>query len=138
MATIWSQQPFGQATAPTASASNLFYNGSNYGATQNWNTTPVAGVIREQNPQLAYAQYGQQLGIGDNDSNFNRWFFQQFPRFERGFGLATLQNPTIRMDDYLQTMPGMQALQRQFNMASPSARGLNFGAFAPSVRWIGR
>lgn len=138
MATIWGSSGFGNTTPP-ASSRNIFYDpSSNYGATQNWNQSPVSGIIREQNPQLAYAQYGQQLGIGDTDNAFNRWFYNQFPRFERGFGLATLANPTIRMDDYLATLPGMQALQRQFNMASPMARGLSYGTYAPQARWIGR
>jgi hypothetical protein len=138
MATIWDQQPFGGASPPPASSGNTFYNGGNYGQTQNWNDSPLGGIIREQNPQLAYAQYGQGIGVGDNDSAFNRWFYNQFPRFERGYGLATLQNPTLRMDSYLQTLPGMQALQQQYNLSSPGARGLSIGTFAPSTRWIGR
>lgn len=143
--TIWDQGAFGGGGAqpPVASAQSggrnpFFQPGSTYGAPSSWNTTPVAGAIREQNPQLAFAQYGQNLGIADTDSAFNQWFYQQFPRFNRGYGLATLENPMLRIDDFLATLPGLQALQQQYNMASPAARGLSYGTNAPIVRWINR
>lgn len=135
MATIWDNQTF----RPQAPANNLYFQqGSTYGAPSSWSGTELGGMIREQNPELAYAQYGNQLGVGDTDNAFNRWFYQQFPRFQRGYGRATLENPTLRIDDFLQTLPGMQSLQQQFNMSSPGARGLNYAAFAPGVRWIQR
>jgi hypothetical protein len=144
---IWNQ-PFTQQNpdprpmspiAQPAASTNMYYQpGNGYGADRDWNTTPIAGQIREQNPQLAYAQYGQGLGIGDTDSAFNRWFYQQFPRFKNAYGLATLDNPLITIDQFLRTMPGMQGLQQQFQMLSPQARGLNHNSYAPISRWITR
>jgi hypothetical protein len=136
---IW-DKPFTTpgAQAPLAS-SNVFFNPqSTYGADRNWNQTPLAGTIREQNPNLAYAQYGQGLGIGDNDTAFNRWFYQQFPRFQNAQGMAILQNPLMTIDQFMRTLPGLQQLQQQYQSMSPTARGLNFNANAPQVRWIGR
>lgn len=145
MATIW-DRPYTQTAGTGMSTgfsapggSNLFYQpGSGYGQDRDWNTTPVAGQIREQNPNLAYAQYGQGLGIADNDNSFNRWFYQQYPRFQQAYGMATLQNPMMNIDQFVRSLPGMDQLRAQFNMLSPEARGLRHNSFAPNVRWIGR
>lgn len=118
---------------------NMFYQqGNTYGAAQNYNDSPLGSIIREKNPQLAYTQFGQNLGISDTDSPFNRWFLSQYPKFERGYGLATLQNPFITIDQFLATMPTLQQMMAQYQMLAPSQRGVQQGNFAPAVRWIGR
>ena len=134
---IW-DKPFTASQAPGPGSNPFFNPQSNYGADRDWNSTPLAGTIREQNPNLAYAQYGQRLGIGDNDSAFNRWFYQQFPRFQNAQGMAVLENPLMTIDQFLATMPGLDQLRAQFQSMSPAARGLNYSSMAPSVRWIGR
>ena len=78
------------------------------------------------------------MGIGDNDTAFNRWFYQQFPRFQNAYGMATLQNPLQTIDQFMKTLPGIQQLQQQYQSMSPTARGLNYNSNAPQVRWIGR
>lgn len=129
--------PAGNASG--GSSSNVFYKpGNGYGADRDWNSTPLTGQIRENAPSIAYAQYGQQQGIADNDNAFNRWFYQQFPRFQQAYGMATLDNPLITIDEFLKTMPGAGQLQGQFNQLSPQSRGLSYGAYAPSSRWITR
>ena len=121
------------------SGQNLFYQpGNTYGADRNWNTTPLAGTIREQNPQLAYTQWAGTQGVADSDSAFNRFVLSQFPKFERAYGLATLQNPLITIDDFLQTMPGIGQLMRQYQMLSPAQRGEEQRTYSPQIRWIGR
>jgi hypothetical protein len=139
MANIWDKPFTTPGAQSTGQASNVFYNpGSTYGADRNWNNSPLGGTIREQNPNLAYAQYGQGMGIGDNDTAFNRWFYQQFPRFQNAYGMATLQNPLQTIDQFMRTLPGLQQLQAQYQSMSPTARGLNYNSMAPQVRWIGR
>ena len=115
-------------TNPQYGSSMYYQPGSTYGADQSYNTSPVSGTIREQNPQLAYTQYGQQIGIGDQDSPFNNWFFQQYPRFQRAYGQATLQNPFITIDDFLKTLPSLQQVQRQYMMQAPRQRGLDYSS----------
>lgn len=116
----------------------FFSPGSSYGAEQSWNDTPLSGTIREQAPQLAFAQYGQGQGIGDTDSAFNRWFYQQYPRFQRAYGLATLENPFITIDEFTRTLPSLEALMSQFQQLSAAQRGEERGNFAPVARWLNR
>ena len=135
MASLWDNQVF----QPPVTSGNLYFQpGSTYGAPTSWSNTEVGQMLREQNPDLAYSQYGQRIGVADSDNAFNRWFYQQVPRFQRAYGMATIENPMMRIDDFLATLPGLQALQQQFNMSSPSARGLSYGTYAPQVRWINR
>lgn len=131
---------FTTSSVPAASQrDNPFFSpGSNYGAEQSWNDTPLAGNIREQAPQLAFAQYGQGQGIGDTDSAFNRWFYQQYPRFQRAYGLATLENPFITIDEFTRTLPSLDALMAQFQQLSAAQRGEERGNFAPVARWLQR
>ncbi len=133
-------KPFTDSSVPAApTQGNVFFDPtSTYGAPTSWNNTPVAGMIREQAPQLAYSQYAQGQGVSDNDSPFSRWFYQQYPRFQRGYGLATLENPLITMDQFMKTLPSIQALQAQFQQLSPNQRGENTPQFAPVARWLGR
>lgn len=139
MAVDWNK-PFTTSSVPASlSNSNPFFApGSTYGSDKSWNDTPLAGNIREEAPQLAYSQYGQSQGIGDNDGAFSRWFYQQYPRFQRAYGLATLENPFITMDQFMKTLPSIDALQQQFQQLSASQRGEQTANFAPIARWISR
>ena len=131
---------FTDSSVPSAPRSDnpFFTPGSSYGAEQSWSDTPLAGNIREKAPQLAFAQYGQGQGIGDTDSAFNRWFYQQYPRFQRAYGLATLENPFITIDEFTKTLPSLEALVSQFQQLSAAQRGEQRGNFAPVARWLNR
>ena len=139
MASPWNQS---FTAAPSSSATTFgnpfFQQGNSYGGDRDWNTTPLAGQIREQNPQLAFAQYGQQQGIGDADSAFNQWFYQQYPRFQRAYGMATLQNPLITIDEFVRTLPSLAALRQQYGQLAPEQRGERAGVYAPVARWLNR
>lgn len=150
MASIW-DSPNAQGTgggfgsfdaspAPTWGGSNMFFNpGSTYGATNGgWYNTPLGGQLREQTPQLAYQYYGQGQGIGNTDTAFNQWFQQQYPRFQQAYGMATVQNPLITIDQFMRTLPNVQQLRGQFQQLGPDARGEQWRTYAPSARWIGR
>jgi len=136
MANIWER---GFSQQPQATTTNTFFNPSSpYGGTKDWNTTPVAGQIREQNPQLAYAQYGDRIGVTNQNSAFRDWFFNQYPEFQRGYGLATLRNPLINIDQFTGTLPTLEALQQLFAQQSPYQRGERNAVYAPPARWITR
>lgn len=135
MANIW-DKPFTQQSSTPA---NPFFDpSSTYGGDRDWTNTPLAGQIREQNPQLAYTQYGNQSGVSGNDGAFRNWFYQQYPEFQRGYGMATLRNPLITMDEYLKTLPSMDALRQQYMRESPYERGIRNAIYAPVSRWISR
>lgn len=141
---IW--QPDGlqptQAQTPqqwSAGQGNPFYNGGNYGQTQDWYSTPIGENIREDNQQLAFGSWGQRAGIPQTDNAFNQWFYKtQFPRFQQAYGMATMDNPLLTIDQFLGTMPTYQQLQAEYNALSPQARGSNVQQFAPNVRWVPR
>lgn len=123
----------------TAQNANPFYNGGQYGQTQNWQNTPVSENMREQNQRLAFNYYGNRQGIPENDSAFSRWFYEtQFPRFQSAHGMAVMDNPMMTIDQFLGTLPGMQSLRSQFQSLSPQARGAQYNTYAPNVRWINR
>lgn len=144
---IWDLSPnvgntgFPQAS-PTNTAGNtgnIWYNGGNYGQSQDWYSTPVSGNIREQNPALAFASWGQRMGIPNTENTFNQWFYKtQLPRFQQAHQMAILDNPMMTIDQFMQTLPGYQNVRNEYNAASPMARGANFNAYAPNVRWLNR
>lgn len=139
MASIW-DTPFTQgAPAAQSFGQDLFFQpGNTYGANQSFYDSPVSGIIRERQLPLAYSSFLNRQGVADTDTAFNRWAYQQFPRFERAYGMATMENPYITIDQFLATMPTVQGLQQQFQSLSPQMRGLDFGQTAPIARWIGR
>lgn len=140
MANIW-EKPFTDQSSAfgTGQQANPFYQpGNMYGAEQDYNSSPISEAIREQNPQLAYAQYGNNVGLGTQNDRFQRWFYDQYPDFQRGYGMATMANPLLTIDSYMNTLPSLSALMQRYNMQSPGARGVNDSVFAPSARWINR
>ncbi|HXI15854.1 MAG TPA: hypothetical protein VNM48_05740 [Chloroflexota bacterium] len=130
---------FGQPASPTEFSRSIFFQPtSGYGAPSSWQATPLAQNMRESAPQVAYATYGNRVGIGDNDQGFNNWFYQQFPRFQRAYGQATTVNPNLRIDEFIASLPGLEGLRRQYEAQTPDQRGLSPRNFAPSARWINR
>jgi hypothetical protein len=117
---------------------DLFYNGGNYGQSQDWYGTPVGQTIREQNLNLAYGAYGNQQGIQQNSNAFNQWFYRQFPRFQQSYGLATMNNPLLSVDQFMGSLPQYNQLQQEYMAQSPAARQAQYNAYSPAARWIPR
>lgn len=141
MASIWDTPSLQTPTAPTqpAQQGNYWYQPNNgYGQTQDWYSTPVSQNIREQNTPLAFASWGAKNGIVNNDNTFNKWFNSQLSRFQQGYGLATMDNPMMNIDQYMATLPGIEQLKNEFNSLSPQARGSQYGVYSPNTRWINR
>lgn len=126
------QQP-GPATPYTG-----YYQPGTYGATQDWFNTPISQQMREQNQNLAYGAYGNKLGIENNSTPFNKWFYSQYPKFQQSYGMASMENPLLTVDQFLGTLPGYSQIQQQYQLQSPQARGENPNQFSPSVRWMNR
>lgn len=140
---IWDLTPpsaYAQSqAAPQPQAQDPWFNGGQYGQSQDWFNTPISQAIQEQNQRLAFGAYGSRQGIANTDNTFNRWFYEtQYPKFQQGYGQATLYNPMMTIKDYIATLPNMQALQQQFNAGTPSSRGAQYNTFAPNVRWVPR
>lgn len=127
-----------QAFPQTPSQYTGYYHPGSYGGDQNWFSTPISQQMREQNQNLAYGYYGNNLGIQNNDSPFNRWFYNQFPKFQQAYGMASMENPLLTVDQFLSTLPSYAQLQQNYQMQSPSQRGENYGLYAPTVRWLNR
>lgn len=140
---VWSPGG-GQATQtqsntwPGAGAGDLFYNGGNYGQSQDWYNSPISQNIREQDQSLAYSSWASRMGVANNDQSFNRWFYNQYPRFQQAYGQATMDNPTMTIDQFLATLPQYNQLLSEYNALSPAARGVEQSRWAPNARWIPR
>lgn len=145
MASIWDvggSQP-AQPQAPTwpgaGGSGNPFYNGGNYGQSQDWYSSPISENIREENQNLAFASWANRMGVGNNDNTFNRWMYTtQRPRFQEAYGLATMDNPMMTIDQFISTLPQYQQMRAEYDQLSPEARGARYNAYAPNVRWIPR
>ncbi len=135
--TTW---PSGGGGGSGGASSNPFYNtGGNYGQNQDWYNSPIGENIREDNQQLAFQSWAQRQGISNTDNTFNRWLYStQFPRFQQAYGMATMDNPMLTIDQFLQTMPTYNTLLSEYNAMSPKARGSNQSDFAPNTRWAPR
>lgn len=115
-----------------------YYQPGAYGGDQNWFSTPISQQMREQNQNLAYGYYGNNLGIQNNDSPFNKWFYSQFPKFQQAYGMASMENPLLTVDQFLSTLPSYAQLQQNYQMQSPAQRGENYTMYAPTPRWLNR
>jgi hypothetical protein len=104
------------------------------------NVAPIGQHLWEQNPDIAYYSWGRSLGVPDDNSAFGRWFAQQFPQFQKGYGAFTAENPlTANITDYANSLGGFDDWNRRFMAQDPRLRGeepSSRGA-GPS-RWIGR
>lgn len=134
MASIWDT---GVNTAP--GGGTMFWTpGSTYGAGESYWSSPISQNIRERELPLAFSSFLSRAGIGDTDSAFNRWVYQQYPRFERAYGMATMENPFITIDAFTRTLPTAAGLFAQFQQQSPDMRGIDPRRYAPVARWITR
>lgn len=140
---IWDIQ--GTSTPPNsaqwpsgAGGGDLFYNGGQYGQNQDWYNSPIGENIREDSPNLAYGSWASRMGIANNNQNFNQWFYKQFPRFQQAYGQATMDNPLLTIDQFMQTLPNRQQLMTEFNAQGPVARNADYSRFAPDARWLPR
>jgi hypothetical protein len=123
-----------------AGGGDLFYNGGNYGQTQDWYNTPIGQNVREQDQSLAYGSWAGRMGIANNNQNFNKWFYNQYPNFQQARGRAAMDNPLMTMDQFLATLPNYQQLLSAYNSQSANARGEVQGQLrvSPTARWIPR
>jgi hypothetical protein len=115
-----------------------YYNGGQYGQTQDWYNSPIGENIREENQNLAFGSWASRMGVANNDQSFNRWFYQQYPRFQQGYGQASMDNPLMTIDQFMKTLPNYEQLLAEYNAQSPSTRGVSYAQSAPNVRWINR
>lgn len=129
-------------TAPPGGYQNYWqpgaYTDPNNG--QDWGNTQYGEMTKEQAPNAAYYRYGVQNGIQvDDGSAFSRWFRQQFPQVQLGYQAATISNPYLTIDPYLQTLGGYGDWLRRYMQQAPQVRGEDQSrAGAGPVRYIGR
>jgi len=106
---------------------------------QDWGDTQYGDMTREQAPQAAYYRYGVNLGIPDDNSAYSQWFKQQYPDVYTGYQAATISNPYLLINDYLNSLGGQSDWLRRFMDLAPQLRGENQArAGAGTVRFINR
>ncbi len=113
----------------------LSSDGTDWGESTDWGKS-----ILEQNPDIAYYRYGRQMGVPDDNSAFSKWFQNQYPQFNKGYGAYVASSPaTANIVDYIKSLGGIDTFQKQFQSLAPQLRGLDPGdrGAGPS-RWISR
>lgn len=104
-----------------------------------WGNTPYGLVASEKAPEAAYMRYGSSLGIGSGDSAMDNWFRKQFGDVYTGYQAATISDPFININSYLNRLGGADAWRRRYEMTTtPQSRGEQNAAFRPVARWQGR
>ena len=105
-----------------------------------YGTTPWGNQIIEDNPNVGYYRYGRQMGVPDDGSAFGRWFAQQYPQFNLGYGAYVASNPVdASLQGYTAQLGGYQDWLRRFNAQAPQLRGLDPSARGGGpARWIMR
>lgn len=80
-------------------------NGTDYGQ------TPIGDNLPEAAPEAAYMRYGQGLGVGGGESDFDRWFRDQYSKAMTGYQQQLITDPmNTRLQSYLQGLGGYQGL----------------------------
>lgn len=139
MVSIWDPANSYVSQPPQTSPGTPWYRpGGDYGQSQDWYNTPIGESIREQDQPLAFASWLNRAGIPNTDNTFNRWAHSQTPRFQQAYGMATMDNPLMTIDQFLQTMPMYDQLRAEFESLSPNARGAQYAQYAPNARWLPR
>lgn len=118
--------------------SNFYYTPQPYA--QNGGNTQLGQIMLEQNPATAYYRYGQQIGVGDDQTGFNRWFRQQFPSFSLGYNAYTIDHPfDADIQGYANSLGGYDSWMKQYMRLAPQLRGEDPSSrgSGPS-RWIAR
>ena len=104
-----------------------------------WGSTQYGEITKEQAPQAAYYRHITQLGVPDDGSAFSRWVRQEFPNVQLGYNAATISNPYLTIDPYMQSLGGYNDWMRRFMAQAPQLRGENQSrAGAGALRWIVR
>jgi hypothetical protein len=100
-----------------------FTPGSQYGASQNWDTTPfVNQYIDPQVPRGVFQSYLSQNGLGG--TNRQSQFAQgQYSNTQTGWQAATRANPNLTYLDYLNQQFGGNGMRNMWLNANPDQRG---------------
>lgn len=113
--------------------------GYDWGGSHLGGQTQYGEITKEQNLPAAYYRYGRELGVPDDGSAYSRWFRQQFPDVVLGYNAATISDPFLTIDPYLQQQGGYDEWLRRFLNQAPQLRGEDPSRRgAPPVRWIAR
>ncbi len=126
---------------PTNSATSPYWSVGQWAGPggYDWGSTQYGQMTKEQAPQAAYYRYGVEQGIPDDNSAFSQWFKQQYPQAAMGYQAATISDPYLTIDPYLQSLGGYNDWLNRFMALAPQLRGEDQSrAGAGTVRFIGR
>jgi hypothetical protein len=117
--------------APPVNLSNptipLGNNGSLY-------TSPLSREYGEQNPLAEYTRALTRAGT-DPFSRYGQFAQNQSSNYIKGFQSALLDNPFLKLRDYMKANPISAGLHNQFAGLTPNQRGLNNQSRSSVIRW---
>lgn len=98
--------------------------------TTDWPDTPVIGGpagYLEQNQDAAYTRWMGQQGVGlANQSPFGRFVQDQFRNSQLGYKALLAENPTLKYQDYLQTLGNLRDFYNRFMGQTARQRGMRY------------
>ena len=105
-----------------------------------YSKTPIGDNLAESAPEAAYLSYGQNMGVGSGEGDFDRWFRDQYSRAMTGYKQQLITDPmTTRLQPYLQGLGSYQDWYNRYQAQTTARqRGENYGTMAPQSRWISR
>jgi hypothetical protein len=96
--------------------------------TQDWTKTPVIGGpagYLEQNQDAEWTRLMGTMGVGLSDASpFARYVADQFRNAQIGYKALLAEHPTLKWQDYIRTLGGVQDFRARFNALSSRARGV--------------
>lgn len=109
-------------------------NGTDYGQ------TPIGDNLAESSPEAAYMRYGQNMGVGGGNSDFDRWFRDQYGPALTGYRQQLITDPmNTRLQSYLSGLGGYQDwYNRYLAQTTARQRGEDYSTYAPQTRWVPR
>lgn len=121
-----SQNPFYNPQSTYGSPFGFGWLDAPYGGTHYYNQ-PGAGM------NAAYAAWTAPWGGGYDP--FSNWVQGQRGKITTAYEAALGHNPDLKWTDFLQALPGQQALRSQFQNLAPEQRGENRSRFVPPANW---
>lgn len=117
---------------------NPFYNqGSGYGGTQDWRTTPlVTDFLDPDIPRGVFNSYLTGQGFGGLDRR-STWGQNQYSNTQTGYQSALRENPALSYLDYLGQQFGNNGFQNLWAGLAPEQRGEQPSRWSPQTRFIG-
>lgn len=121
---------------------DFFWNSGKYANPTggDYGNSPWGNDLATAAPEAAYSRYLSSIGVGNSESDFDRWARDQYSRALTGYKSAVISDPyNTRIQPYFNSLGNYDDWYRQYLASTtPGQRGERQSNFAPAVRWMNR